>query len=119
MFEIVALMVLSQQPVQPVVEGVATYYTVASSSRVTASGEVMRDTAYTCAMRKGRFGTDYLVVAENGNSVVCRLNDRGPYVKNRVIDLSRAAMRALVGNAGMAYVKVYRLDSGVSPAPPR
>lgn len=113
MIELVALLLLSQQPLQPVTEGVATYYTVASSSRITASGEPMRDSEFTCAMREGEFGTYYLVVAENGDSVVCRLNDRGPYIKGRVIDLSRAAMRKLAGRRGMASVKVYRLGRDV------
>ncbi len=73
----------------------------------------MRDSAATCAMIDGVFGDYYLVVAENGNSVVCKLNDRGPYVKGRVIDLSRAAMRKLSLRAGLVEVKVYRL--GTSP----
>ncbi len=109
MFELVALMLLSQQPLQPVVEGVASYYTVKETSTITASGETFRDDAYTCAMRIGEFGKYFLVVAENGNSVICKLNDRGPFVKNRVIDLSRAAMRKLDAKAGTLRVKVYPL----------
>jgi len=117
MFEIIALMLLSQQPLQPCLEGVASYYTVRSSSHVTASGERLRDDMLTCAMRDGVFGDYYLIVAENGKSVVCRLNDRGPYAKNRVIDLSRAAMRALDAEAGMVRVRVYRMGSQ-PPRPP-
>jgi rare lipoprotein A len=113
MFEIVALVLLSQQPLQPAVEGMASYYTVRETSTVTASGERFRDDAYTCAMNQGEFGKYYLVVAENGNSVVCRLNDRGPFVKNRVIDLSRAAMRKLHPTAGTLRVKVYPLGEHV------
>jgi len=117
MIEIVALLLLSQQPLQPFTEGVASYYTVASSSTLTASGEPMRDAALTCAMVDGEFGTYYLVVAEDtGRSVVCRLNDRGPYVKGRVIDLSRAAMRELAGPDGLADVKVYRLGHAPPPS---
>lgn len=115
MIELAALILLSQQPLQPITEGIASYYTAASSSYVTASGERMVDGEYTCAMRDGEFGTYYLVVAENGRSVVCRLNDRGPYVKGRVVDLSRAAMRKLVGRNGMTQVKVYRLGKDVPP----
>ena len=115
MFELIALMMLSQQPIQPVVEGVASYYTVASSSGLTASGEPLRDDLDTCAMPDGIFGHYYLVLAENGNTVVCRLNDRGPYVKNRVIDLSFAAMRKLDGEAGLLKVQVYHL--GPNPPP--
>lgn len=107
MFEVVALLLLSQQPVAPVAEGVASYYTVASSSSLTASGETLRDDALTCALPDGEFGMYYLVVAENGRSVVVRCNDRGPYVKGRVIDLTRAAMRKLDSRAGKLRVQVY------------
>ena len=117
MFEIIALVLLSQQPLPPVAEGVASYYTVASSSTVTASGEVMRDDLRTCAMRGGVFGEQYLVVAENGRSVLCRLNDRGPYIDGRVIDLSEAAMRELDMDLddGLLHVKVYRVGKATSP----
>ena len=78
---------------------------------MTASGERLRDEAFTCAMLDGVFGDYYLVVAENGKSVVCRLNDRGPYVKGRVIDLTKAAMRELHSKAGLVRVKVYHLGA--------
>lgn len=115
MFEVIAIMLLSQQPTLPIpnfqapfVEGKASYYTVQSSGSVTANGERMDDDAFTCAMRKGEFGEYFKVVAENGKSVNVRLNDRGPYVKGRVIDLSEAAMKAL-GGAHLQRVKVYRI----------
>lgn len=114
MFEIIALMLLSQQPIAPVAEGVASYYTVASSGHMTASGELLRDNELTCALPKGEFGDYYLVVAESGKSVVCRLNDRGPYSKNRIIDLSKAAMRKLSAREGLLKVKVFHLG----PRPP-
>jgi rare lipoprotein A len=117
MFEIIALMLLSQQPLQPCLEGVASYYTVGSSSHVTASGERFRDDMLTCAMRDGEFGGYYLIAADNGKSVICRLNDRGPYVKGRVIDLSKAAMRALDANAGMVKVRVFPLGGRPSQPP--
>ncbi|MDZ4858871.1 MAG: septal ring lytic transglycosylase RlpA family protein [Candidatus Hydrogenedentes bacterium] len=109
MFEVIALMLLSHQPVQPMVVGEASYYTVASSSNLTASGETMRNDALTCAMLSGEFGEYVLVVAENGKSVVCRLNDRGPYIKGRVIDLSEAAMRKLCPSSGTLNVTVYNM----------
>jgi rare lipoprotein A len=95
MFSVVALMLLSQQPVMPSWEGIASYYTVASSSTLTASGETMHDGELTCAMRDGDFGTFYRVTTQDGRSVLVRLNDRGPYVEGRIIDLSEAAMKAL------------------------
>lgn len=111
LLEIMAFVLLSHQPLQPATEGVASFYTASSSSTMTASGERFEDDAFTCAMRQGEFGDYYLVVAENGRSVVCRLNDRGPYVKGRVIDLSKAAMRALHPRAGLVRVKVYHLGA--------
>ena len=107
--EVIALLMVSQQPIAPVKEGLASYYTVASSSAVTASGERLRDDELTCAMLDGEFGEYYLVVAENGKSVVVKLNDRGPYVGNRVIDLSRAAMRKLHPKSGLLKVEIYPL----------
>ncbi len=117
MFGIIAITLLSQQPVPPVAEGVASYYTVYSSSSLTASGEAMRDDLKTCAMRVGELGDYYLVVADNGKSVVCKLNDRGPYFGGRVIDLSLAAMRVFEVDAGLLNVRVYRLGSH-APRPP-
>jgi len=115
MFEVMALVLLTQQPLQPVAEGWASYYTTRENSMITASGELMDDGAFTCAMRKGSFGDYFLVVAENGRSVVCRLNDRGPHVKGRVVDLSRAAMRALSPHRDLVRVKIYRLGSAPPP----
>jgi rare lipoprotein A len=125
MFELIAIMLLSQQPLQPALEGYASYYTVNSSSGYTASGERFRDDLFTCAMNIGEFGEEYLVVAENGRSVVCKLNDRGPFHKNRVIDLSKAAMRELgLLGAGVGHVRIYPMgDSSVAssgfPGAPR
>lgn len=111
MFEIMALVLLSQQPFTPVVEGLASFYTARENTPITASGERLRDDRFSCAMLDGKFGDYYLVVADNGRSVVCKLNDRGPYIKGRVIDLSKAAMRELHATSGLLNVKVYRLGS--------
>ena len=110
MLQILALVMLSQTPLQPVAHGVASYYTVTSSSGVTSSGELLDDGSYTCAMRRGELGGYYLIVAENGSSVLCRLNDRGPYARGCIIDLSEAAMRKLDAKAGSMHVKVYKID---------
>lgn len=110
MLQLLALMIVSQQPLQHVAQGKASYYTVTSSGAHTASGDRLNDAFYTCAMRKGEFGAYYLVVADNGNSVVCKLNDRGPYAKGRVVDLSEAAMRQLDSDAGTLKVKIYKID---------
>lgn len=72
--------------------GMASVY---SDSR-TASGEAMISGAMTAAHRSLPFGTRVTVVnRNNGRSVVVRINDRGPFVRGRVIDLSPAAARVL------------------------
>lgn len=113
MVEIIAFLLFSHQPIPMYIEGIASYYTVQSSGTRTASGEKLCDKTFTCAMREGQFGEYVLVVAENGRSVVCRINDRGPFIKGRVIDLSKAAMQELDPTAGLLRVKVYRL--GMNP----
>ena len=93
-----------------VAEGTASYYT-RQSGTVTASGEPFDENAFTCAMREGAFGTLHLVVSEDGRSVLCRLNDRGPYAPGRVIDLSKGAMERLgATERGLVQVRVYRLQ---------
>jgi rare lipoprotein A len=72
--------------------GVASIY----SGRQTASGEIMEADKMTAAHRTLPFGTRVTVVnRSNGRSVVVRINDRGPFVRGRVIDLSPAAGREL------------------------
>lgn len=106
MIPLLALLVFSQQPAAHAMEGLASYYTVGSSGTMTASGEVLRDSDLTCAMRDGEFGSYYRVTAQNGLSVVCRLNDRGPFVKKRLIDLSEAAMHKLDPGCRKGVIKV-------------
>ena len=101
---------LSSTEAPKAIEGVASYYTVASSSEITASGEPFEDDELTCAMLHGEFGTYYRVTAANGESVIVRLNDRGPYVKGRLIDLSEAAIRELHPEAGLIRVKIEPID---------
>jgi rare lipoprotein A len=72
--------------------GIASVY----SGGTTASGERMSPGAMTAAHRTLPFGTKVTVVnRRNGRSTVVRINDRGPFVRGRVIDLSPAAARAL------------------------
>lgn len=73
--------------------GRASWYALHSK---TASGERMVPSKLTAAHRKLDFGTELKVVNEkNGRSVVVRINDRGPFVQGRVLDLSRGAAREL------------------------
>lgn len=71
----------------------------------TANGEYARN-GLTAAMLGVPFGTHVRVTnMRNGRSVVVRINDRGPYVRGRIIDLMPAAARA-IGNRGLARVRV-------------
>lgn len=69
--------------------GRASWYALHSR---TASGEMMNPSALTAAHRSLPFGTKLKVTnPRNGKSVVVRVNDRGPFIKGRVIDLSKGA----------------------------
>ena len=72
--------------------GVASYYAASLHGNRTASGDRYDRTAFTAAHRSLRFGTILRVTNErNGRSVYVRVNDRGPFHRNRVLDLSGAA----------------------------
>jgi rare lipoprotein A len=73
--------------------GKASWYALTSK---TASGERMNPSAMTAAHRSLPFGSKVRVTNKrNGKSVVVRINDRGPFVKGRIIDLSKAAANHL------------------------
>jgi len=82
----------------------------------TASGEMMNPSEMTAAHRSLPFGTKVLVEnLTNGRSVVVRINDRGPFVGGRIIDVSKAAASVLgILGSGTARVKV-SASSGGSP----
>jgi rare lipoprotein A len=87
---------------QPGLSGLASVYAYRGGR--TASGESMRAGNFTAAHRSLPFGTIVRVShRRNGRSVVVRINDRGPFIRGRVIDLSPAAARAL-GFSGLAPV---------------
>jgi rare lipoprotein A len=73
--------------------GIASYYGNESGSR-TASGQRMNANAMTCAHRSLPFGTK-LRVTHGGQSVIVTVNDRGPFIRGRVLDLSTGAARAI------------------------
>jgi len=76
--------------------GVASYYAKSLDGERTASGERYDRKALTAAHRTLPFGSRVKVTnLANGRSVVVRINDRGPYVEKRVIDLSWAAAEEL------------------------
>ena len=83
--------------------GMASFYGNESGSK-TASGQRFNQNAMTCAHRSLPFGTK-LRVTHGGQSVVVTVNDRGPFVHGRVLDLSTAAARAVgLTSAGVGRV---------------
>jgi len=76
--------------------GVASWYGPGFHGKRTASGERFDQNDFTAAHRKLPLGSEVKVTnLENGRSIVVEINDRGPYAKGRVIDLSKAAARRL------------------------
>ena len=77
-------------------EGIASYYADSLDGNPTASGEPYDKKAMTAAHRTLPFGTTVKVTnLSNDKSVVVRINDRGPYIENRIIDVSGAAAEKL------------------------
>jgi len=80
--------------------GIASVY----SGEKTANGEYAHASALTAAHRSLPFGTKVKVTnLETGRFVVVRINDRGPYIKGRIIDLTPAGAKA-IGSSGLAKV---------------
>jgi rare lipoprotein A len=91
--------------------GIASVYSTESGSR-TASGERLNPAALTAAHRTLPFGTKVRVTnKKNGRSVVVTINDRGPFIRGRIIDLTPAGARAL-GFSGLAQVTVETTGAG-------
>jgi rare lipoprotein A len=89
--------------------GVASYY---KHGRRTANGERFNPMGYTAAHRTLPFGTRVLVTnLKTGRSVIVRINDRGPFARGRVIDLSLGAAQVMgMTRSGVARVRVAPLD---------
>ena len=88
--------------------GIASVYSYKSGR--TASGEHTHPSGLTAAHRSLPFGTKVRVTnRRNGHSVVVRINDRGPFVRGRVIDVTPAAARSL-GFSGLAPVHLAVLN---------
>ena len=93
-------------------EGIASWYGHPFDGQRTADGEIYNMHAMTAAHRTLPFGTRVRVDdLENGHSVVVRINDRGPFVEGRIIDLSYAAAQAL-HMPGTALVRLDILSLG-------
>jgi rare lipoprotein A len=94
--------------------GKASYYARKFDGRATANGETFSQEALTAAHLQLPFNSLVEVTnLANNKSVLVRINDRGPYVRSRIIDLSRAAARLLdMVEGGMAQVKLKVLSWG-------
>lgn len=92
-------------------EGLASWYGGKFQGRATASGEIYDAAQMTAAHKSLPFGTLVKVTnLENGKEVLVRINDRGPFVAGRIIDLSRAAAVSLgMAGSGVARVRVESL----------
>jgi rare lipoprotein A len=85
--------------------GIASFYAMKFQNRKTASGERFNNYSMTAAHKSLPFGTKVKVTnLNNGKTVMVRINDRGPFVRGRIIDLSRAA-----------FAKIERIDKGITP----
>lgn len=89
-------------------EGIASFYAEKFEGRTTASGESYSFRKATCAHLNLPFGTLVKVTnLANNQSVIVRVNDRGPFVPDRIIDISRSAAEKLgFANSGTAKVKI-------------
>jgi len=78
------------------IEGMASWYGKKFHGRKTASGEKYNMHNFTAAHRNLPFGTLLEVThLENNKKVIVQINDRGPYIKKRILDLSKAAAEAI------------------------
>ena len=99
-----------ERPDSTSVHGMASWYGGADGlhGAITAGGELFDETALTAAHRTLPFGTKVRVTfLKTGKSVIVRINDRGPYVAGRIIDISRAAAVEIgLESCGVGKVKI-------------
>lgn len=97
--------------------GLASWYGPKFHGKPTANGEIYNMDDFTAAHRTLPFNTVVRVTnPSNGKTVDVRINDRGPYIGDRIIDLSRRAAREIdMINSGTANVEVYLLQTGDRP----
>ena len=102
---------LTQQSVSKV--GIASWYGKGFQGNETASGEIYNMNALTAANRSLPLGTRVRVTnLRNRRSLVLRINDRGPFIHGRLLDVSRAAARILgFAHSGKARVRIQVLPS--------
>src|SRR5207249_10805817 len=109
----------AQFPMMHAEEGVAAWCVQRFNGRFSASGETYNMYDLTAAHRTLPFGVRVRVHdLENGQSVEVRINDRGPFIEGRIIDLSYAAAQAIqMVGTGTALVRLEILNPGTIPGP--
>ncbi len=98
----------SSQEVSGTETGLASFYSETYNGKKTANGEIYNSSDYTAAHKKLPFNTKVIVTnLSNGKTVKVRINDRGPFVTGRIIDLTRAAAKKIdMIGAGVVKVKI-------------
>lgn len=88
--------------------GEASFYADVFQNRKTASGAIYKHELHTAAHKELPFGSAVKVTnIKNGKSVVVKINDRGPFVKGRIIDLSKAAFSSIASTSlGLVDVEI-------------
>jgi rare lipoprotein A len=89
-------------------KGLASYYADSYEGKTTANGEIYRQGKITAAHKTLPFGTKVEVTnLSNNKSVVVRINDRGPFIRGRIIDLTKSAAKQIdMVGVGVAKVKI-------------
>jgi len=125
LFTTVALCIpqyVSAQPMGNVFrqEGLASWYGTEFDGRPTASGEIFNSTLFTAAHPSLPFGTFLLITnKQNNRQITVKVNDRGPFIQGRIIDLSKAAAEHLdMVAAGTAPVIIEAMPTSYPPAEP-
>lgn len=93
--------------------GIASYYTIKSSGKITANGETYNEQAMTCASMDYPFNTLLKVTnIKNNKSIICRVNDKGGFKKyGRIIDLTPLAFSKLSDlKKGLIKVKIEKVN---------
>ena len=98
----------SEEITESTIFGDASFYGQKYQGRKTANGEIFDMYAYTCAHKTLPFGTKLKVTyLKTNESVIVRVNDRGPFIGNRILDLTKqAAIDIGLANDGVGKVKI-------------
>ncbi len=109
---LIGVLILAAMQTNDAIIGKASYYANKFHGRKTASGEIYNKNKFTAAHRNYPFGTKVKVTnLSNNETIMVRINDRGPFVKNRIIDISYAAAKKIgMIKKGVIKVKIEVID---------